>query len=453
MRGRGARRLLSTRRGSAMIEPVQEQIRRAADHNADVVMTSSGQPGAHLLRAGARQPLPGEIVERYPGLIEALVAHEGVGLVLIRCLGRGPIVFSKQGVRELDPDGVLEGDDPLGQYGEHAHDFFRRLAEYEYAGDIVVNGSYDPEKRWVIGFDDLVGAHGGLGGPQTQPFLIYPCRVDGRGADAGRLGGRAPLLEAAHVEEGPTLNSGKALTPNPSPLRGRGEKVRRAGGTGGRAARAGNRDGRWRLSGQPPGSEPALRHPCPGRWNWYLDNSTRERAGEVPRTDWRLQLDPGNVGMARRLARSVDFLPTPSRPRYPGVWNTTFPGYAGVAWYEATFQPARPAPEAAWRLVVGAANYLTDAWLNGVYLGRHEGGYDAFSFRCTDVLRDGENRLTLRIVDPPPEGEIDGLRLRECPTGKESWYGGYGGPWGGVWLEWSSSCLVRGGACLRRSAG
>jgi hypothetical protein len=107
-------------------------------------------------------------------LIEALVAHDGVGLVMIRCQDRPPIVFSKQGARELDPDGVQEGDDPLGQYGEHAHTFFRRLAEYEYAGDIVVNGAYDDEKRWVIGFDDLVGAHGGLGGPQTQPFLMYP---------------------------------------------------------------------------------------------------------------------------------------------------------------------------------------------------------------------------------------------------------------------------------------
>jgi hypothetical protein len=94
--------------------------------------------------------------------------------VLIRCEDRPPIVFSKQGARELDPDGILEGEDPLSPYGEHAHAFFRRLAEYEYAGDIVVNGTYDPEKRWVMGFDELVGAHGGLGGPQTQPFLIYP---------------------------------------------------------------------------------------------------------------------------------------------------------------------------------------------------------------------------------------------------------------------------------------
>ena len=67
IRGRGARRLLSTRRGSAMIEPVQEQIRRAADQNAEVVMTSSGslahiyfaqEPGALCLGAD-RGAVPG----------------------------------------------------------------------------------------------------------------------------------------------------------------------------------------------------------------------------------------------------------------------------------------------------------------------------------------------------------------------------------------------------------
>ena len=174
MRGRGARRLLGTRRGAAMIEPVQERIRRAADHDADVVMTSSGSL-AHIYFAQEPGSLCFEqIEERYPGLIEALVAHEGVGLVLLRCQDRPPIVLSKRGARELDPDGIREGEDPLEQYGEHAAEFFRQLAEYEYTGDIVVNGAYDPEKRWVMGFDELVGAHGGLGGPQTQPFLIYP---------------------------------------------------------------------------------------------------------------------------------------------------------------------------------------------------------------------------------------------------------------------------------------
>jgi uncharacterized membrane protein YvlD (DUF360 family) len=174
LRGRSARRLLSTRRGSAVIDPVGEQLRRASAEQAQVVVTSSGSL-AHIYFAEEPASLCLEqICTRYPGLLEALVAHEGIGLVLVRGRSHGPTVFGKRGVRELDPDRATEGEDPLAPFGEHAAGFMRRLAQYEYGGDIVVNGTYDPSKRWVIGFDDLVGAHGGFGGAQTRPFLVNP---------------------------------------------------------------------------------------------------------------------------------------------------------------------------------------------------------------------------------------------------------------------------------------
>lgn len=189
------------------------------------------------------------------------------------------------------------------------------------------------------------------------------------------------------------------------------------------------------LERQPVGPEPALTLPCPGRRRWALLGSAGGWLPGAETTDWRLKLDPENVGITAGWPERG--LPGETvAAEVPGVWNTIFPGYAGVAWYEARCQPRRW-PGGTVRLVIVAANYQTDAWLNGVYLGRHEGGYDAFSFRCTDILRDGENRVTLRILDPPLDGEIDGLSLRTSPTGKESWYGGFGGPWGGVWLEWS----------------
>jgi hypothetical protein len=158
-------------------------------------------------------------------------------------------------------------------------------------------------------------------------------------------------------------------------------------------------------------------------------------------TDWRLRVDPNNVGLSEGWFERG--LPDDSvLAEVPGIWNTTVPGYAGVAWYEAQFRN-NPRPDTAVRVVFGASNYQTDVWLNGVYLGRHEGGYDPFAFLCTDLLRDGENRLTLRIVDPPLDDKIDGLDLRTTPTGKESWYGGYGGPWGGVWLEWTGPAWIQ----------
>jgi hypothetical protein len=38
----------------------------------------------------------------------------------------------------------------------------------------MVNSRYDPELQEVAAFEEQVSSHGGLGGPQTRPFLLYP---------------------------------------------------------------------------------------------------------------------------------------------------------------------------------------------------------------------------------------------------------------------------------------
>ncbi len=49
-----------------------------------------------------------------------------------------------------------------------------------------------------------------------------------------------------------------------------------------------------------------------------------------------------------------------------------------------------------------AVNYVADVWLNGHYLGYHEGGYTPFSFDVTGVVRtDTVNVLAVRVDNPP----------------------------------------------------
>ena len=33
---------------------------------------------------------------------------------------------------------------------------------------------YDPETNEVAPFEDFMGSHGGIGGPQTHPFAVVP---------------------------------------------------------------------------------------------------------------------------------------------------------------------------------------------------------------------------------------------------------------------------------------
>jgi hypothetical protein len=38
----------------------------------------------------------------------------------------------------------------------------------------MINSTYWPESAEVAAFEELVGSHGGLGGPQSFPFVLHP---------------------------------------------------------------------------------------------------------------------------------------------------------------------------------------------------------------------------------------------------------------------------------------
>ena len=43
--------------------------------------------------------------------------------------------------------------------------------------DIMVGSFYDPELEQGCAFEELISYHGGVGGPQTRPFLLYPLEL------------------------------------------------------------------------------------------------------------------------------------------------------------------------------------------------------------------------------------------------------------------------------------
>jgi hypothetical protein len=54
----------------------------------------------------------------------------------------------------------------------------RRTDSFPDVPDVLVNSMYDPRTGEVAAFEELVGSHGGLGGYQTQPFLLYPAWLE-----------------------------------------------------------------------------------------------------------------------------------------------------------------------------------------------------------------------------------------------------------------------------------
>jgi putative membrane protein len=62
----------------------------------------------------------------------------------------------------------------LKNFGENAARHLRRLDTFDNAPDILVMSMYDSQKEEVAAFEELIGSHGGLGGRQSHPFILYP---------------------------------------------------------------------------------------------------------------------------------------------------------------------------------------------------------------------------------------------------------------------------------------
>ena len=140
---------------------------------ADLVVVAGGNLALIYFNASKERLTLEGIDEHYPDLVRALANHPGIGVLIVRSAAHGLICVGKDGIHYLDEERV-EGKDPLAVYGEHAVAAVKRLDTIAHVGDIAVISHFDPETQEISAFEELIGAHGGLGGAQTRPFLLYP---------------------------------------------------------------------------------------------------------------------------------------------------------------------------------------------------------------------------------------------------------------------------------------
>ena len=138
-----------------------------------VVVLGSGNLGLVYLMDEPRRLTLEEIEERHPRLLSALREHPHVGWLLVRSSKDGPVVLGAEGARYLS-DGRVEGEDPLANFSPTAHLHLARTDGFEHVADIMVGSFYDPELDEGCAFEELISFHGGLGGLQTRPFILYP---------------------------------------------------------------------------------------------------------------------------------------------------------------------------------------------------------------------------------------------------------------------------------------
>ncbi len=140
-----------------------------------VVVLGSGNLGLVYLMEEKRRLTLEELDERHPRLIGALREHPHVGWLLARSGEHGAVVLGPRGANYLD-EGRVEGEDPLAPFSPTAAVHLRRTDGFAHVADLMIGSFYDPMIDEGCAFEELISFHGGIGGPQTRPFVLVPPR-------------------------------------------------------------------------------------------------------------------------------------------------------------------------------------------------------------------------------------------------------------------------------------
>jgi len=156
-----------------------------------LVVLGSGNLGLVYLMEEPRRLTMEEIDERHPGLLKALREHPHIGWLLVHSSEHGPLALGANGTRYLAEDRV-DGEDPLAAFSPTAPQHLLRTDTFPHVADIMIGSFYDPELDEGCAFEELISFHGGLGGPQTRPFILYPDELPFPDE---------PIIGAAHVHD------------------------------------------------------------------------------------------------------------------------------------------------------------------------------------------------------------------------------------------------------------
>ena len=172
------RRMLSSRTKEGVVElgtkEASSEKEQQEAEKAKVVVMGSGSTGLIYFTDSPERMTFEKIQDAYPELILGLRDNPGVGFILVRTEAQGDIVVGKQGVHYLVDDHIEGKVDPLAAFGPHAADHLRRESSFSNCPDLVVSSVFDPATQEMPGFENQVSHHGGMGGPQSYPFLLRP---------------------------------------------------------------------------------------------------------------------------------------------------------------------------------------------------------------------------------------------------------------------------------------
>ena len=159
---------------------------------------------------------------------------------------------------------------------------------------------------------------------------------------------------------------------------------------------------------------------------------------------WDLAFDDEDSGLA---AGWTDGFAAQKQIAVPFTYETKLSGIEDTArhdhiWYQKQVDLK---PEAGKRILLHfeGSDYVTRVWINGRYVGSHEGGYERFSFDITPYAKDGANRIVVKVDDSFSTEQARG-KQRWRKESFACWYVQTTGIWKTVWLETVPDVYVKG---------
>ncbi|MCM3117331.1 glycoside hydrolase family 2 [Neobacillus sp. MER 74] len=154
--------------------------------------------------------------------------------------------------------------------------------------------------------------------------------------------------------------------------------------------------------------------------------------------EWDFAFDDNNVGLKEKWFQNGDALDR--KINVPFAYQTQLsgindPSFHDFVWYSREFTVSKDWNNQRIILHFGAVDYRAWIYVNGEYVGFHEGGNVSFSFDITDHLTWGNEKVVVRVEDPSTDETIPRGKQFWIEQSDSIWYTRTTGIWQTVWLE------------------
>ena len=152
--------------------------------------------------------------------------------------------------------------------------------------------------------------------------------------------------------------------------------------------------------------------------------------------EWNFRFDDGDEGLSAGWKNGFEsrkiLVPFSYESRKSGVGSSKI---HEIVWYSREVSFASLG-QGGGRVILNfeGADYETQLWVNGIFIGSHRGGYARFSFDITDALADDAGTVVIRISDSLSTAQPRG-KQRWLKENYDCWYEQTTGIWKSLWAE------------------